>query len=63
MELNKFLCMAAEENLKANGVKNVLVIPCDSEVFARNILKEKCYTRQDTGEMYDFKSVLVDPPR
>ena len=63
VELNKSLCAAAEVNLKVNNIKNVLVIPCDSEVFARNILQKKCYTRKDTGEVYDFKSVLVDPPR
>ena len=63
VEMNKALCAAAEVNLKVNNIKNVLVIPCDSEVFARNILQKKCYTRKDTGEAYDFKSVLVDPPR
>ena len=63
VEMNKSLCVAAEGNLKVNNIKNVLVIPCDSEVFARNILEKKCYTRKDTGEVYDFKAVLVDPPR
>ena len=63
VEMNKSLCVAAEGNLKVNNIENVLVIPCDSEVFARNILQKKCYTRKDTGEVYDFKAVLVDPPR
>lgn len=63
VELNKVLCIAANENLAANNVENVLVIPCDSEIFARRILKNKSFVREDTGEVYDFKIVLVDPPR
>lgn len=63
VELNKALCIAANENLAVNKIKNVLIIPCDSEVFAKRILKNKSYTREDTGEEYDFKIVLVDPPR
>ena len=63
VELNKTLCVAANENLAVNDIKNVLIIPCDSEVFAKRILKNKSYTREDTGEVYDFKIVLVDPPR
>jgi tRNA/tmRNA/rRNA uracil-C5-methylase (TrmA/RlmC/RlmD family) len=63
VELNKILCIAANENLAVNNIKNVLIIPCDSEVFAKRILKNKSYTREDTGEVYDFQIVLVDPPR
>lgn len=63
VELNKTLCIAANENLSVNNIKNVLIIPCDSEVFAKKILKNRSYTREDTGEAYDFKIVLVDPPR
>ena len=57
------LCIAANENLALNNIKNVLVIPCDSEIFAKRILKNKSYTKEDTGEIFDFKIVLVDPPR
>ena len=63
VELNKTLCIAAEENLLANNVHNVHVIPCDSELFAKKILREKCYTLKNTGEVLNFKTVLVDPPR
>jgi tRNA/tmRNA/rRNA uracil-C5-methylase (TrmA/RlmC/RlmD family) len=63
VELNKSLCLAAEENLTANSIHNVHVIACDSEVFAQSILKKKSYTRPDTGEILDFRTVLVDPPR
>lgn len=63
VELNKTLCSAAEENLLANNVHNVHVIPCDSEQFAKKILREKCYTLKSTGEVLNFKTVLVDPPR
>lgn len=63
VELNKVLCIAATENLALNNIKNVLVIPCDSEIFAKRILKNKSYTKEDTGEIFDFKIVLVDPPR
>ena len=57
------LCIAANENLAANDIKNVLIIPCDSEIFAKRILKNKSYIKEDTGETYNFKIVLVDPPR
>ena len=63
VELNKMLCIAANENLAANDIKNVLIIPCDSEIFAKRILKNKSYIKEDTGETYNFKIVLVDPPR
>jgi tRNA (uracil-5-)-methyltransferase len=46
VELNKALCEAAEENLRANGVSNVLVVPCDSEHFASRILRAKQYVHR-----------------
>jgi len=63
VELNKLLCTAAEENLRANDVHNVHIVQCHSEGFAHKILKSKSYERKDTGEKYDFRTVLVDPPR
>ena len=63
VELNKSLCEACEHNLAQNGITNVHVIACDSAKFTQRILRAKSYTRQDTGEEYNFRVVLVDPPR
>lgn len=48
--------------MSINNVNNVTIIPCDSEKFARNILRKKTYTSMN-GKEYKFGGVLVDPPR
>lgn len=85
VELNKSLCNAADENLAANQITNVLVVPCDSAKFAQRILRAKRYVHRvkrppqgdaeavvgtgirpegdDEEVVYDFSTVLVDPPR
>ena len=42
VEINKSLCQAAETNLKLNNIHNVHIIPCDSQKFAYQIMKNKC---------------------
>lgn len=72
VELNKALCVAAEENFSLNGVHNARVVPCDSGRFATQILRNKDHYRDkvdmpsSSGEEsppYEFSAVLVDPPR
>lgn len=62
VELNKSLCLAAQENLQVNSITNAEIISCDSSKFAMNVLKAKYYINSK-GERYDFRIVLVDPPR
>ncbi len=61
VELNKALCLACQANLDANHVTNVLVVACDSARFASQILKAQYY--ETKTDRYDFRTVLVDPPR
>jgi tRNA/tmRNA/rRNA uracil-C5-methylase (TrmA/RlmC/RlmD family) len=62
VEINKFLCQAAEHNLSLNDISNVTIIKCDSGEFARKILRNRSYAGKD-GTEYRFGGVLVDPPR
>ena len=43
VELNKALCVAAEANVRLNGINNVTIVACDSESFARKILRSRKY--------------------
>jgi tRNA (uracil-5-)-methyltransferase len=63
VELNKALCAAARENLSANGISNAHIVACDSNKFARSILRSKQYHCKENGATYAFDIVLVDPPR
>ena len=76
VELNKALCVAAEANMCLNNINNVTIVACDSESFARKILRSRRYihaTPAATGAapgnaapapvIHDFSAVLVDPPR
>jgi len=66
VELNKSLCIAAEVNLALNGVENVYVMATHSETFARTIMQRNCSfedRRQRPFVLYQFGTVLVDPPR
>jgi tRNA (uracil-5-)-methyltransferase len=66
VEINKALCIAAEENLAANGLDNVTIVACDSGKFAERILRKKCYEGdrgRQKGLVHRFGGVLVDPPR
>eukprot|EP01038_Epipyxis_sp_PR26KG_P004519 gene4519-6384_t len=63
VEINHHLVAAASENFMINGISNVKVVACDSQQFARRILKSKKYKDNSTGNEYNFNTVLVDPPR
>lgn len=68
VELNSLLCDAARENLDRNNVTNVLVVACDSQKFAKKILKDKKYTppamaSSQLSSAFEFNIVLCDPPR
>jgi tRNA (uracil-5-)-methyltransferase len=67
VEINIALCDAANENLYLNDISNVQIILADSMKFTRNILRNKKFTyfNKDTLENieYNFKTILVDPPR
>ena len=62
VELNKNLCRAAKENLALNGIQNAIILTGDSRHFAERVLRKRVYTSK-AGDVYDFKAVLVDPPR
>ena len=66
-ELSKTSIKAAKYNLEANGVENIKVAQATAEDFSaawlgKQPLKNLQKERIDLGE-YDFRTILVDPPR
>ena len=68
-EISKRSVAAAQHNIKANGVENVVIARCGSEEFSAALLSDKMksfkrFEQQglDLSEC-DFGTVLVDPPR
>lgn len=70
MEINGDLVATARHNLVANGCgdDNAVVLEVPSERFSRDILRTRTYTDAESNRSvdvreYDFRTVLVDPPR
>eukprot|EP00597_Dinobryon_sp_UTEXLB2267_P003396 CAMPEP_0170065388 /NCGR_PEP_ID=MMETSP0019_2-20121128/5495_1 /TAXON_ID=98059 /ORGANISM="Dinobryon sp., Strain UTEXLB2267" /LENGTH=320 /DNA_ID=CAMNT_0010272247 /DNA_START=212 /DNA_END=1174 /DNA_ORIENTATION=- len=64
VELNKLLCIAAEENCQTNHILNALIVACDSDKFASIILRNRTYVDKHHQDVqYSFGTVVVDPPR
>lgn len=72
VELNSGLVDAANENFILNNITNARAFRCDSSKFAMKILKDRAFRwtarhsdslASETSIDYDFKAVIVDPPR
>ena len=63
VEINPSLCAAAEENLRANEVTNADVQKSPSADFCSRVLRRRTWTHKPSGRDFDFRTVLVDPPR
>mmetsp|Transcript_78428 Transcript_78428/g.153448 ORF Transcript_78428/g.153448 Transcript_78428/m.153448 type:complete len:507 (+) Transcript_78428:122-1642(+) len=63
VEINPTLCVAAEENLAANGVTNASIQLSPSHDFCTRVLRKRSWTHKPTGREFEFGAVLVDPPR
>ena len=64
-EVNKSAVAAAKRNFVANGIENVLVARMSSEEFVEAWRSGRKYKRLENVDLksYDFKTLLVDPPR
>ena len=63
VESNPSLCVAATKNMAANGVNNVEILNCKSEYITKRLLGVSDFTSKTTDICYNFRAVLVDPPR
>ena len=64
-EISKTSVYAAQENIRANQVDNLIIARLSSEEFVQALQGTRKFQRLrdiDISE-YDFKTVLVDPPR
>lgn len=64
-EISKTSVAAAQINIKDNGIKNLDILRLSSEEFVQAIQGERQFTRLADIDLqsYDFRTVLVDPPR
>lgn len=63
MEVNGRLVEAARENLVTNSIPNAHVIQISSEKFQPRRLQQRAFAGPFPDANYNFKVVLVDPPR
>jgi tRNA (uracil-5-)-methyltransferase len=56
---------AAQENIRANGVDNLIIARLSSEEFVQALRGERTFSRLEGVNLddYQFNTVLVDPPR
>ena len=64
-EISKTSVYAAQENIRANQVDNVIIARLSSEEFVQALRGERQFSRLDGVDLndYQFNTVLVDPPR
>ena len=64
-EISKTSVYAAQENIRANNVDNLIIARLSSEEFVQALRGERKFSRLDgvNLEDYQFNTVLVDPPR
>jgi tRNA (uracil-5-)-methyltransferase len=64
-EVSKSAVAAARRNFESNGLSNVLVARMRSEEFVEAWRSGRKYQRLENTDLktYDFKTLLVDPPR
>ena len=64
-EISKTSVAAAQVNIKDNGIKNLVIPRLSSEEFVQALRGERSFERLRNVELgdYDFRTVLVDPPR
>lgn len=64
-EISKTSVQAAQENIRANRIQNLIIARLSSEEFVQALRGDREFKRLkgiDLGS-YDFQTVLVDPPR
>lgn len=64
-EVSKNSIRAALENVKLNDINNITFVRLSSEELSKALKKEREFRRlkEVDLDMYDFKTVFVDPPR
>ncbi|KZZ41865.1 tRNA (uridine(54)-C5)-methyltransferase TrmA [Thalassolituus sp. HI0120] len=64
-EISKTSVHAAQENIRANNIENLIIARLSSEEFVQALRGERQFTRLKDIDLssYDFQTVLVDPPR
>lgn len=64
-EISKNSIKAGKENLNLNNIKNISLIRLSSQELTKALKKERIFKRlKDINlEDYNFKTVLIDPPR
>ncbi|MDQ1339375.1 MAG: tRNA (uracil-5-)-methyltransferase [Campylobacterota bacterium] len=65
IEVSKSSIASAKTNIKANNINNIEFARMSAEEFAQAMDKKRVFNRLSGIELdsYNFKSVLVDPPR
>lgn len=64
-EISKTSVAAAQVNIRDNDINNLVIARLSSEEFVQALRGERTFTRLRDVELssYDFRTVLVDPPR
>lgn len=64
-EIAKPSVQAAQYNIEANGIKNLKIVRLSAEEFTEAMQGTRTFSRLEGIELndYNFKTVLVDPPR
>ena len=64
-EISKTSVNAAQVNIAANQIDNLIIARLSSEEFVQALRGERKFTRLEGVDLssYDFRTVLVDPPR
>ena len=64
-EISKTSVNAAQVNIADNGIDNLIIARLSSEEFVQALRGERTFSRLQGIELgsYDFRTVLVDPPR
>lgn len=64
-EISKTSVHAAQENIRANGCENVIIARLSAEEFVQALRGDREFRRLKGIDLssYDFRTVLVDPPR
>lgn len=64
-EISKTSVNAAQENIRANNIDNLIIARLSSEEFVQALRQEREFRRLKDIDLtsYDFQTVLVDPPR
>tara|TARA_Y100001949_G_scaffold175175_2_gene184374 strand:- start:279 stop:815 length:537 start_codon:yes stop_codon:yes gene_type:complete len=64
-EISKTSVAAAQVNIQDNGINNLIIARLSSEEFVQALRGERTFERLRDVELseYDFRTVLVDPPR